>query len=347
MFYALLIIVAGCSPTEPEPDLTAILGDGAVEARPADQEALEFDLGSVLARDQTIRHEFALTNHSERPIRLGKVTVKVPCCSSVGRMPDSIPARGEAVVPVLLKAGHISERKRIGFEIDTDSASQPGRTLWLTARFVPAWEVEPVGEVGPAPRLGQAGLRRFRVLCRRKAGEGLRGPSAIASSGPIRVEASGAGSEVEGSDGLIEESREVAVTLAAQAGVGAYHGALLLRWPDGSSRTHEVRWEVRPSLRLTPAAVVLKPSQGPTPTTLTIASDDRPFRILKVAGPLIAGDVALPAGAGLRHTVRVAIDPSRLAAGVGPEIEVVTDHPDQPTVTLGVLVLPPEKGRPE
>jgi len=100
---------------------------------------------------------------------------------------------------------------------------------------VPAWEVEPVGEVGPAPRLGQAGLRRFRVLCRRKAGEGLWGPSAIASSGPIRVEASGAGSEVEGSDGLIEESREVAVTLAAQAGVGAYHGALLLRWPDGSA----------------------------------------------------------------------------------------------------------------
>lgn len=61
----------------------------------------------------------------------------VPCCSRLGELPVSISAGGSAVVPVFLKAGRVADQKRVSFDIETDSPSEPIETFTLVARFVP------------------------------------------------------------------------------------------------------------------------------------------------------------------------------------------------------------------
>ena len=247
-------------------------------------------------------------------------------------------------MPVFLKVGHAADRKRVSFEIETDSPSRAIRTLVFVARFVPDWEVEEApGDRGPM-KIGQSSKRTYRVIGRRKAGEGRRAPTEIVATGSIEVESVMPPSEVESSDGVIENSRVVVVELPGQATSGDKIGSLTFRWPDGSSRVQEVPWSVKPSLQLVPPVLVLKPGSTPIEVSVEVRSDDRPFRVVKVSGGLITKDVPPSDRAETRQSLRITLDPGRVEPGIKPKIEVVTDHPDQPTLTLGVLVLPPSKG---
>jgi hypothetical protein len=339
----MILLVLGCSSSEPEPDLSAILGNAAAETT-SEPDPVEFDFGTVLARDQALRHEFRLANRSDRPLRLLGSKVKVPCCSELGLVPESIGPRGEVTIPAFLKVGHAADRKRIAFEIKTDSPTQEIRTLIATARFVPQWEVEEAaGDRGPL-KIGQPSQRAFRVTGRRKAGEGMRAPTQVEATGAVELASASPPTEVEGSDGIIESARVVTVRLPGQPHPGDQLGTLTFRWPDGTSRIQEIRWSVKPSLELSPPGVVLKPGSGTKEVEVEVRSDDRPFRVVKVSGDLLAGDVRLPDQPAMKHILRIALDPSRVIPGVKPVVEVATDHPDQPTLLLRMLVLPPEKG---
>jgi hypothetical protein len=60
----------------------------------------EHDFGTVLADGQRLTHTFAITNTTDRPITFGTPIVFSPCCSSMGPVPDELPARGAAAVAV-------------------------------------------------------------------------------------------------------------------------------------------------------------------------------------------------------------------------------------------------------
>lgn len=57
-----ICIALGCGTSEPEPDLSAYLDDPAEQRVQQEPERMEFDFGTVVARDQTLRHEFRLEN---------------------------------------------------------------------------------------------------------------------------------------------------------------------------------------------------------------------------------------------------------------------------------------------
>jgi hypothetical protein len=344
---ALLILASGCSTSTPDPDLAAILGnpaDGGRGQKPESSGDLEFDFGPILARGQTLRHIFTLTNPTERPIRLLKAMVYTPCCSAVEELPRTIPSGGEVKVPVILKPGYQSGRKRVEFAIATDAEDRPVWRLALDARLFSEWEVDPVGESGLKIPVGQAGTRTFRIVCRRKGDEGRRSPESIEAREPLQASFDGPAAEQEQPDGLVEATRDVEVSIPATEETGLRQGEILFRWSDDHRERHIVTWEVTPHIRATPSGLMIKPAGGPTTQMVSVASDDRPFRILKVVGPLLADGIETSTDPGRSHRLRLSINPAKAITGGASDIYISTDHPGQPTVTLSVLVMPAETG---
>lgn len=65
----------------------------------------QHDFGPVLARGQTLRHEFSLTNPTNRPMRLIGAKLSTPCCSLLGPLPtDVIPPGDRREIAAFLRA---------------------------------------------------------------------------------------------------------------------------------------------------------------------------------------------------------------------------------------------------
>ncbi len=282
-----------------------------LEQPPTGPDREDFDFGTVLARDQTLKHEFRLVNSGERPLKLTGSKVNVPCCSSVGEFPSSIPPGGSGVVPVFLKAGHVAEEKRVSFDIMTDAPAESIRTLVVTARFVPEWEVQETSDRSATVRLGQASSRIYRLTGRRKDGEGRKVPTEVVAHEPLQIEAGAPAEEVESSDGIIESSRTVVVKLPARAKLGLNRESITLRWPDGRAEIQDVQWTVEPTIRLLPPTLVLKAREGITEARVEIRSEDRPFRVLQVSGSLLAGESPSAPQAALVQSLRIPLEATR------------------------------------
>lgn len=94
---------------------------------------------------------------------------------------------------------------------------------------------------------------------------------------------------------------------------------------------------------MAPSSIVLEPTDKPIERSVTIVSDDGPFRITKAAGAMLSGPVEVPATAASRHRVKLRIDPARGVSGGASGILIGTDHPYQPELSLSVLILPPRR----
>ena len=121
--------------------MSAILNEPEPLASRDDSEEEAHDFGSVLARNQMLRHEFRVANRSDRTLRIVGSKVMVPCCLSLGKLPESIPPGGEATVAASLKVGLLADRKKVAFEIETVAPSRATRTRFVFTRFEPDWKV--------------------------------------------------------------------------------------------------------------------------------------------------------------------------------------------------------------
>src|SRR5688572_4247860 len=102
----LMALMTGCSESgrgiTPEPLSGRDVGSAEeIPDRPRpDVTMMEHDFGTVLARGQTLRHDFLLSNPTTRAMRLVKAMSFAPCCSEIGPLPEAIPPGGEAKVQV-------------------------------------------------------------------------------------------------------------------------------------------------------------------------------------------------------------------------------------------------------
>ena len=342
---ALTFLASGCMRApSPEPDLSAILGDRARGAEPTGSSVQEHDFGVILAQGQTLQHEFAFKNPTARPIRLIRGRAFTPCCSSIGPLPESIPPKGEAKIPVTIKPGYQSGLKGVGFAVETDAREHPAHNFFLRARLVSTWEMEQLEGSSTSLPLGHSGTQTFRMTARRKGNQGLSLPEKLSSTPPLVVAWGGEASTKSGAGGLIEATREITVTIPAEKQAGARRGEIAFGWPDGQTEMRTIRWEVRPRLRVSPSGLVLRSSVQPVQQTITVISDGRPFQVERVMSPLLVGSVELPRLEETRQTLILKLDVSRAPAEGAVDIEIRTDHPDQPTVSLTILVLRERKG---
>ena len=106
-------------------------------------------------------------------------------------------------------------------------------------------------------------------------------------------------------------------------------------------------WEVRPSLKSIPAGFVLKRSDQPVKRTIVVESDGSPFRLIDAASPLLAGPVDLPDEPAARHAIDLDLNLSEATPERTYEVNITTDHADQSTIDLSVLILPDSNGKGE
>jgi hypothetical protein len=170
-------------------------------------------------------------------------------------------------------------------------------------------------------------------------------PDSVKVVGPLQAGFSGAAQERPQPDGMIEMSRDVVVTLPAIAKVGKHQGEMEFLWTDGYHKYQLIRWETTPLVHLWPPSIIIDPDGKPIEQVVTIASDDRPFRITKVCGALLSQPVDAPVDSGKTHRLALRLDPLRAVAGDFSTIVIGTDHPKHPELLLRALVLPPKRER--
>lgn len=368
---AWVILAQGCAPSrsEVDADVAAIL-DRARAASSPGRAVLTEDLGPTLARGQEIRHAFRIENPTDRPWKVVGAEALTPCCSAIGALPESIPPGGSAEVPVLFKPGHQNGRKRVEFVVRTDDPDRPLHRFALVASLISELEVVPYDDNPATLPLNAPGRHRYTILTRRvptalthliprqargggnahpstdsppRTDEGRRAPTDLTVTPPLTGRFLGPPTERLLDDGTLESAREFEVELPPSAEVGARRGEVILTWADGRDRTHLIAWQVTPRLRASPSGLVLRPkgSGEVERVTITIRSDDHPFRITDISGPVLRSpSPALPSEPRRVHTLELVLGSAAIGVDGIKDISLSTDHPDQPQVVVSVLTPP-------
>ena len=265
----------------------------------------------------------------------------MPCCSSVERTPKFIPPAASSEVAVLFRPGHQTGVKILRFEIGTDSKDRAVRKLATRADLFSECEVTSVGNRVDSICVGRSIKEYWRIVCRRLGADGLPAPQSVEAGAPIEARFVGPPVERTEPNGIVLTTRDVEVTSSPLRTVGRMHGELVLRWPAGRTDTHPVRWEITPLLRLRPSSIVLESGDGPVERIVTLASDDGPVRVLRVSGSALSATVECSQASSRVHRLALKLEPGRAGPRGGfMAVEIGVDHPDQPQLTLGVIVLP-------
>ncbi len=334
-----LWIVGGCSPSIPEPNSEHPHTKVGFEGMATSRGILEFDLGPILSKGQTIHHEFTLSNPSTRPVHIRSAEALTPCCSSVGPLPKLIPPGGMVQVPVFFRPGRDASRKKLVFRIHTDEFSHPVRHLALLATVIPEVEVRLDEGSDVTLPIGRSGHQRLVVTCHHLGDDGLGDPSDVMAPTPLSAEFVTPASEKAFPNGLVKTVRLVDVAIPATFEEGQQKSLIYLDWPGGKRREHPITWQVSAPIQATPSGFVLRAETGPEIRDVLLHSTDRPVRVLDVSGPILAKPVALPSVAANVQRLRLVIDPAPTGAGTW-DIGIRTDRPEQSTVFLSVLVIP-------
>ena len=300
------------------------------------------DLGPLLARGQTLTHEFSLTNPSTRPIRILRIEALTPCCSTIKERPDVIAPGGSGILRVEFRPGFQSGRKVVEFVICTDDPTLPSRRYGLAATLVGEVEIV-VKDLDSTLPPGVAGRQTYRALCRQAKGEGRSLPRAIVAGTRTMARFTSEGRTVE-RDGVIESEREFVVDLLPDAISGTKRDAVRLEWRDGLDWTCPITWNVRSRVSATPAALIVRRSDL-EPKKVLIHAEDQPFRVLKVGGNDWAScDLHLPTAEAKSHILAIRVDAAKWPEGSVRELTIECDHPDGRGIPISILVPPSSKG---
>ncbi len=295
-----------------------------------------FDFGTLLSKGQVLHHVFSLSNPGEQNLQILSAEAVVPCCSAIESAPKSIAPGGTGQLCVVFSAGRQKGRKKVGFLVTTDSPTNPVRRFLLIANFLHEYEVRTMEGSDTVVPLGREGRQRLSLMTRRLGDDGLEAPASIDGSGALSASFDGSVRE-NSSDGLTETERVIRVRLSPLKEVGTHEGTLSFDWPDGQEREFVVQWKVEPWITATPPGFVLNREDGPLARSVVLNSRDRPFRVLKVTGPVDRGIENDFQESTSVHRIQLKIVPDK--AGTVSDIRIETDLPEQPIVVLSVLMM--------
>ena len=331
------LFLTGCLASPPPP--VSPNGDGARDESAGVQAD---DLGIVLTRGQTIRHEFVLRNPTAKPVRVLGAQALMPCCSRIVTVPATIPARGEARLAVDFQPEFQSGRKQVGFRVGTDREDEPVLGFVLRAALVPEVQVRTVEGGGLSLLMGKSGKQVLRVVARRYKEEGLSARETIADAGTVKATFVGGPTEMVRPDGVVESWRDVAVEILPDREAGSRTEALVFGWADGRAWDHRLHWTVTPHLRAIPDGLIV--GLDDAVKAVAIRSETAPFRILGIEGGGVAsvGEGSNADRPSRSHLIRLDFHGDR-PRPTGPfDVTIRTDHPEQPEVTVSVLMSHPD-----
>ena len=272
-----------------------------------------------------------------RPQRILGGQALTPCCSAIGPLPQSIPGGGKCEIPVSYRPGYSQGKSRVEFMVSTDRGVV---TYSVSANTTPAFEVEFADPNGSEVAAGRDAAWSLIVTCRRSGADGLDLPSVVAIDPPSTARFVGLPSEIKRTDGVIETRREIAVTHPASHEPGAKTVDLRIVWEkQGRSERQSIQWMVKPALKASPPAIVLdRGSHDVIAREVLVESTGTEFRVLGVSGKAVAPGFVPPESRGVAHRIAIPIDAQ--STGIS-DVRIETDHPDQPTLKVSLLIPSP------
>jgi hypothetical protein len=348
MITGILTSLGGCDADGP----TISLSEPQTESQGGLGVAKPFhDFGTRLATGQTLSHVFTLSNPSRAPIQLISAEPLTPCCSTIGRFAGAIPSGGTVELPVTLTLGQSSERKTVSFLVRTDRPESSTVTLSVGVNAVAAHEAIR-GESALLRLLaGKSRAILFQIVARRQGDEGLSFPTLVEPTAPITAAFTGPRREVVTKEGVLEVSQTLNVMIPALNEPGSHVAQLAFRFPEGSSRTLDVRWEVKAAFEVVPPVSLIENDLKNVEQVVTVVSHDGPFQLLEIEAPRFVKGEILTRGSHERHRVRLSFDPSQIETeGTEPRrvahARIVTDHPASGNLRWSAMLLKPERRGP-
>lgn len=114
-----------------------------------------------------------------------------------------------------------------------------------------------------------------------------------------------------------------------------------LLWPDEPAFEHGVTWRVTPAIALEPAGLILNSSRVPTVAEVRLFSTRHEFRVLGLSGAnLRSFEVKETVGTAADYRLRLSLDTPASSRLGSSDVEVRTDHPDQPIVKVPIFIVP-------
>ncbi len=302
------------------------------------------DLGTVIANNGTIRHQFKIRNRGRKQIRLLNATALMPCCSAIGRVSESIAPGESGSVEILVRTGSRSGHKRLGFSVRTDSAGQPEVKLSVAVHLAAEHEVDFARGLSTTVPAGKPSTLVYRVISRAQPTQLILEPPRIRVADPLKIEGISPNTTRILSDRVTETSFDVKLTVPPDPSSGPRRSELALDWADGTGFVQIVSWEVSPRITATPSALIIRETRGPSDCPVILQSDVGGFRILKVAGAGFPGEETAGTSRRMRHSLVLKIDGSTPGVDGREAVVITTDHPEQQIVRLGVLRVPANPG---
>jgi hypothetical protein len=349
---SILSLVAGCSvasdSASPSPisrdSLTILDSPPADLISPRDHETLHHDLGHLLVGSQPFREKYSVHNPTDSPLRITRSTSLTPCCSAVESIPDGpIPPGGDGFVIIRFKPEGQNGRKRLGFELMTDSQTLPIISLSLEALFFTEWELRVLPSSNTSLSVGRLGQQRWTVITRAVLDNSLDFPTSVNASAQIGVNFAGPETVQVLEAGIVEKSREVEFVLPSSSLPGERRETVTFDWDDGTRKSQALVWRVVSQLQVRPEGFVLSSNGQVIEKFLVIFSDEHKFRILRIEGRDLLECSEFSNVPSLIHILRLKIKP-RVDSELGPsDILMVTDHPEDPTIQVTVLYVSQEE----
>lgn len=299
------------------------------------------DFGPVLANDQVLHHDFRIKNISNRSVRLERAVAHSPCCSAVGPIPEVIPPGESAKLPTSFRPGTQVGKRMVAFSVFIDDPAADPIPLTLVADLISAWEVCSTEQSLTSFPLASQGVLTLDVTARRNGREGLDFPVKVETSSEIEAAFDEGVVKANEGKGLVSTSRRLRIRIPPAITQGMHQAELEFLWDDGSRRRQLVQWEVRPSIRAYPSALVMTAPDLGKEIVIRLQSESLPFRVLGVQGASLLQKTDASAKASLSHDCRVRL-PDHLGDGQGVfDIGFSTDHPRQKIVPVTVVVSAP------
>lgn len=263
-----------------------------------------------------------------------------PCCSQILECPQVIEPKEQAQVKTRLLGGHKTERKEVRFLVRTDDERRPIVVLSVRANLQAEFEALHLTRQPPILHVGETGKLRLKLIARKRAEAGRALPARVEGLPPVLARFVSEPVETAQSAGIFEQSREVELTMPAADRSGGFRAVCRFFWDDGLEHQLASGYQVRDWVKITPAALTLKPAEGPQKRLVTLTCEDQPIKVLNIRGDLTAklGEQATEPA----HLIKleVDLDPSRAASARAFDACIETSHPRQPRVWLSILVLP-------
>lgn len=296
-----------------------------------------FDFGMVV-QGAKVKHDFIVRNQGQADLAIQRVVAACGCTATTASQ-GTVPPGGEATVTVEFDTAGFSGDKVKTIRLYTNDFDNPSMLLSMKGSIQPDVSISPKSLVFEDVVRGNSPGQEKEVTVEARSGsdvqiEGVRSFSRFVNVREIRGD---------------QRSRKVAVSIHPEVSVGELRDRLVVSFKKGKEESAiniPVRAIVSGRLKLEPATLSFGVLEGTQPIVRQTRLENRgdgkvAIKALQSSDPAVKAHFKSIQD-GRRYVIHVEIDPSLVKEDLRAALEVLTDSPDEPALTLNIYgILPP------